>query len=114
MITAEELRAAWNEAKVACEGRAPQYIRWREHSCTYLVPAEGDDLPVFCKCECCGSVSVTGWGKDHTPARNLGVRIKVASPCGYCRPTALPRSLTLQGIRERAKAGQPLGIGGQH
>jgi hypothetical protein len=115
MITAEELRQAYDEASAAADAKKkPMYIRWMERAWEFLIPAEGDDLPVFCRCRCCGSVSVTGWGKDHVPERHLGVRVQVDSPCGYCRPHALPRQFTLQGIRERYRAGQPLGIGGQH
>lgn len=112
MIDAKALREAWNEASAGTEGEDPTYIRWLERSWEFLVPVEDDDLPVLVRCRCCGAVQVTGLGPaDHVPDSNLGIRISVSSPCGYCRPHVLPRAFTLRGIRERYRAGQPLGIG---
>jgi hypothetical protein len=112
MITADELRQVWNEASAGADQEEPTYIRWFERSWEFLVPTEDDDSPVLCRCRCCGSVCVTGLGPEgNVPDRNLGIHIPVTSPCGYCRPSVLPRSQTLRGVRERYRAGQPLGIG---
>ena len=112
MLIAEELRAAYDEALATVDAERPRYIRWLERAWIFLVPIEDDGSPVFCRCRCCGSICITALGPDgHMPDRNLGLHVPVPSPCGYCRPITLPRGQTLQGVRERAAAGQPLWIG---
>ncbi|GAG49457.1 unnamed protein product, partial [marine sediment metagenome] len=113
MLTAIELRAAYDEADVLATGKPKaKYIKWLERAWVFLIPAKDDDLPVLCRCRCCGSVCLTALGPEgHVPDSNLHLKLSVPSPCGYCRPILLPRMQTLLGVRERHKAGQPLGIG---
>jgi hypothetical protein len=114
MLTVDELRGMWQEAKDECAGKRPTYFQWLLRGAEYLIPTEDDSLPILIRCRCCGTLQVTVLGpEDSLPDHNISIRSHVKAPCGYCGTSAMVPGWTVAAVRRQYAAGQPCGVGGR-
>ena len=114
MLTADELRQAWDEADALATGEPDaEWIRVLQHSCEYLVCADENTTLVLLRCRVCQSIEcAVGGSSDAMPDDNQSTRYThFDSPCGHCRNTILPRGWNLNGIRDIHARGGQIGIG---